>query len=216
MFNRHFLATATAIACATALTSAQTPATGGAPQVPPAAQSSRPSPQATTTDRAPERSSMTMTGCLVREQDVPGHAPNDTYRVGRMEDYVLTSASSSRPDAAKPPAATSGAVGTSGSTAPATAHNVTMFKIDGVSDMQLKSLVGKRVEVVGLMRNDDMKHSNPAATAAKTPAIGSGSATQTGTEANAGRGEEKTPWAHFAASSIREIPGSCAAASSNR
>jgi hypothetical protein len=215
MLKRYLLTSAAAVACATALTSAQTPVTGAAPQVPPAAQSAPPSPQSTTTDRA-ERSPMTMTGCLMREQDIPGHAPSDADRAGRLEDFILTSASNPRADAAKPGAAASAAVGTSGTTAAATANNGAMYKIKGISDMQLKSLVGKRVEVVGLMNAADMKvSSSAAAPSAKTPAVGSGSQTQTGTDANAGRGEEKTQWSSFAASSIREVPGSCSA-SSNR
>jgi hypothetical protein len=89
-----------------------------------------------------------------------------------------------------------------------------MYKIKGISDMQLKSLVGKRVEVVGLM-NDDMKASSAAAPAMKTP----GAATaqpQTGAGAHSGRGDDKTQWSSFAASSIREVAGSCQPPSSNR
>ena len=89
-----------------------------------------------------------------------------------------------------------------------------MYKIKGISDMQLKSLAGKRVEVVGLL-NADVKDS-PATDAAKTPAVGTGSQTQTGTDATAGRGEEKTQWTNFAASAIREVSGSCPTPVSNR
>jgi len=160
---------------------------------------------------------MTVTGCLFREQDIPGHAPSDADRAGRLEDYILTSASSSRSDSGKPGAAASGAVGTSGTTAAPTLRDGAMYKIKGISDMQLMSLVGKRVEVVGLMNADEAKvSSSAAAPSAKTPAVGSGSQTQTGTEANAGRGEEKTKWSSFAASSIREVPGTCQPATSNR
>jgi hypothetical protein len=213
VLKRYFLTSAAALVCASGLTSAQTPATGAAPQIPPAVQAAPPSPQSTTTDRAAERASMTVTGCLMREQDIPGHAPSDADRAGRLEDFILTSASTPRPETGKP--AAPGAVGTSG-TAPATTHNGAMFKIKGIADMQLKSLVGKRVEVVGLM-NEDMKASSSAAVpSAKTPAVGTGSQTQTGTDANAGRGEEKTQWSSFAASSIREVSGSCQPAASNR
>jgi hypothetical protein len=108
-------------------------------------------------------------------------------------------------------------VGTAGAAAGPTANHGAMYKIKGISDMQLKSLVGKRVEVVGLMNAEDAKvSSSAAAPSAKTPAVGSGSQTQTGTDANAGRGEEKTEWSGFAASSIREVPGSCPPAASHR
>jgi hypothetical protein len=215
MLKRYFLTSAAAILCATALTSAQTATPSAAP--PPAVRSTPPSPQSTTTDRAPERSSMTMTGCLLREQDIPGHPPNDADRAGRLEDYILTSASPSRSESGKSGSAAAGAVGTSGTTAAPMAHDDGMYKIKGISDTQLKSLVGKRVEVVGLMNADDMKvSSSAAAPSAKTPAVGSGSQTQTGTEANAGRGEEETKWSSFAASSIREVSGSCQPAATNR
>src|ERR1700710_1362879 len=109
MFKRYFLTSATAIICATAFTSAQTPTTGAAPQVPPAAQSAPPSPQSTTTDKVAERMPQTLTGCLMRELDIPGHAPSDADRAGRLEDYILTSASSGRAEASRP-GATAGAV----------------------------------------------------------------------------------------------------------
>jgi len=216
MFDSYFLASAAAIVCATAVLSAQTRATGAAPGVPPAVQSAAPSPQ-TTTDKVGERSPQTLTGCLMREHDIPGHAPGDADRAGRLEDYILTSAASGRADAVKP-GANPGTVPASGTTAgAATANNGPMYKIKGISDMQLKSLAGKRVEVVGLMSAEDTKvSSSAAAPSAKTPAVGSGSQTQTGTDANAGRGEEKTEWSSFAASSIREVPGSCQPAAPNR
>jgi len=215
MFKRYFLMSAAALVCATALTSAQTPVTGAAPQVPPAVQSAAPSPQSTTTDRAAERTPVTMTGCLVREQDIPGHTPTGTGLDGRLEDFILTSASSARADTSKPGSANAGAVGTSGTTTAATATSGAMYKIKGISDMQLKSLVGKRVEVVGLMNAEDMKMSSDAAEpSAKTQAGGSGSQAQAGAAAYADRGEEKTR--SLAASSIREVSGSCEPAASNR
>lgn len=207
MLKRYLLTSAAAFVCATAMTSAQTPATGAAPQVPPASQSAPPTPQSTTTDRAAERSQMTVTGCLVREQELPGHTPNNADRAGRLEDYILTATAAANSTNPGKPNAASGAVGTSGTAAQATSSNGPMYKIKGISDMQLKSLAGKRVEVVGLM-NADVKD-NAAADAAKTPAVGTGSQNQTGTDANAGRGEEKTQWTNFAASSIREVSGSC-------
>ena len=89
MLKRYLLTSAAAVACAAGLSSAQTPTTGAAPQVPPAAQSSRPSPQSTTTDRPAERSPVTVTGCLVREQDVAGHATSDVDRGGRFPRLLL-------------------------------------------------------------------------------------------------------------------------------
>jgi hypothetical protein len=214
MLKRYLLTSAAAFICASAMTSAQIPAAGAAPQLPPASPSKPPTPQSSTTDRAAERSQMTVTGCLMREQEMPGHTPNNADRAGRLEDYILTAMAPASADAGKPNAATSGAVGTSGTSAQATTNSGPMYKIKGISDMQLKSLAGKRVEVVGLL-NADVKD-GPATDAAKTPAVGTGSQNQTGTDANAGRGEEKTQWTNFAASSIREVSGSCPTPVSNR
>lgn len=146
---------------------------------------------------------------------MPGHTPSNADQAGRLESYILTAtAAPSSAEAGKPNTATPGAVGTSGTSAQATASNGPIYKVKGLSEMQLKSLAGKRVEVVGLI-NEDMK-AGAAADAARTPAVGTGSQNQAGTDANAGRGEEKTQWTNFAASSIREVPGSCPTPGVNR
>jgi hypothetical protein len=76
-----------------------------------------------------QQPTVTLTGCLYREDQVPGRKPNVAERAGILEDYILAGASN-----------------TSTKKAP-TAGN--MYKVEGPSDEQLKALVGKRVEVTG-------------------------------------------------------------------
>ena len=68
-----------------------------------------------------------------------------------------------------------------------------MYKIKGISDMQLKSLVGKRVEVVGLM-SEEMKVSSSAAA---PPQTRRSTRTRRPRGANASHGEEKGPVVQF-------------------
>jgi hypothetical protein len=82
---------------------------------------------------------LTLTGCLYPESQVPGRKPNVAERAGILEDYILADAST------KPASTTPGATGTSG-TAPVTGN---MYKVEKIADEQLKALVGKRVEVTG-------------------------------------------------------------------
>jgi hypothetical protein len=215
MFARQLFAGAAAIMCATALTAAQTPATGASPQVPPARQNAptiaeprseqKATPQASTTERASgDQSPIKLEGCLVRQQDIPGQPPADADKAGRMNDYILIS-SASQPTA----------VGTSGSNTPAavgseakpTMNLGAMYKVKGTSEMQLQQLAGKRVSVSGQIE----AAVNQKAATASTPAVGTGSQTQSGTDANNGFGDEKTAYRTIAASSINEVSGSCAA-----
>ena len=78
-----------------------------------------------------------LTGCLYREEQVPGRTPNPAERAGVLEDYILVQSSADAPKGAAP-----AATGTSGMTAK-------MYKVEGPSDEKLKALVGKRVEVSG-------------------------------------------------------------------
>jgi hypothetical protein len=88
----------------------------------------------------------TVEGCLVREQDVPGRAPNAAERAGVLEDYILTSAKvvkGSAPPTSAPQARPGDPVGTSGSA------SASMFDVKGMDDARLKEFVGKRVQIDG-------------------------------------------------------------------
>jgi hypothetical protein len=93
---------------------------------------------------------VTVEGCLVREQDVPGRKPNVAERAGVMEDYILTSAKVTKGTAPKgtmePKAGEP--TGTAGKLAP-------MFDVKGIDDEQLKQFVGKRVQIDGRFADVD-------------------------------------------------------------
>jgi hypothetical protein len=79
--------------------------------------------------------SVTLSGCLYRERDVPGRTPNVAERAGVLEDYILTDAKIAK-------AQSSGGESPHASTA-------TMYKVENIDDEKLRALVGKRVEVMG-------------------------------------------------------------------
>lgn len=116
---------------------------------PNAAAQAQTSPQSTTPrDSAAQGTSQgsgsTMVGCLYREAQVPGRSPNVAERAGILEDYILVGAA---------PAASAQQSGTSASTTSASAAG-RMFKVEGIDDERLKSMVGKRVEVSGRVDAD--------------------------------------------------------------
>ena len=76
--------------------------------------------------------SVTLVGCLYREQSVPGRTPNVAEKAGVLEDYILADATMPA-DAGK-------------NTTLATGN---MYKVEDVADEKLRALVGKRVEVMG-------------------------------------------------------------------
>jgi hypothetical protein len=93
---------------------------------------------------AQEQPAVTVEGCLLREQDIPGRKPNIAERAGVMEDYVLANAKvikgtapkgTTEPKAGEP-------TGTAGTLAP-------MYDVKGIDDEQLKPLAGKRVQIEG-------------------------------------------------------------------
>ena len=89
------------------------------------------------------RPTMTLTGCLYREAQIPGRTPDPAERVGILEDYILTNA-------------------TTPGGAPATG---TMYKVERIDDERLKSLVGKRVEVTGRVDPEGRDLARPQGTA---------------------------------------------------
>jgi uncharacterized protein YdeI (BOF family) len=148
-----------------------------------------PPPQTPSTARTPataEQPPTTLVGCLYREDQVPGRKPNVAERAGILEDYILADASIK---SAKP-GATPGATGTAG-TAPSSGK---MYKVEGPSDEQLKSLVGKKVEVMGRIDPEGRPGAKPASP-----------------QPDRGLGPDQINLPEFEASSIREIAGACPA-----
>src|SRR5688572_9087497 len=155
---------------------AQSPS--ASPQTPPSQQTP---PQATA-----GQASTTLTGCVYREKDVPGRAPNVAERAGVLEDYILADA--------RPQSGTAGATGTAGSARPAT-----MYKLELIDDDKLKAVVGKRVEVTGRIDAEpgDVK-SQPA-----TPPPTS--------QTDKALGRDKIDLPEFEVTSIKEVAGTCPA-----
>jgi hypothetical protein len=107
----------------------------------------KPQPQSPTSSPTTQEQTATVTveGCLMREQDVPGRKPNVVERAGVMEDYILTHTKMVKGTA---PAANTAqprpdeATGTSGSPS-------RMYDVKGIDGDRLKPLAGKRVEIDG-------------------------------------------------------------------
>jgi hypothetical protein len=115
--------------------------TAGAQNPPP-----RPAPQEPVTpNTAPLPPSVTVEGCLVREEDVPGRKPNAVERAGILEDYILTSTKMVKGAALAGPAGKA----QPGETPTGTAGTSPNYDVKGIDDAQLKTLVGQRVQIDG-------------------------------------------------------------------
>jgi hypothetical protein len=143
-------------------------------------------PQTTTTVKP----TTALTGCLYREDQVPGRKPNVVERAGILEDYILTEATVSDPQQQPKPAA-GGPTGTAGTVA----ATGTIYKVENIPDERLKSLVGKRVEVTGRIDPEGRNQ------------LGVGG----GQRADRGPGPDAISLPEVEASSIREVAGTCPA-----
>jgi hypothetical protein len=165
-----------------------------------AAQQPQTRPTTETSAAKPQKSPTTVIGCVYREKDVPGRAPNVAERAGVLEDYILAEVSGL--------SGSTGATGTSGSTAKqgaAAGAGATgpMYKLEFAKDDQLKTLVGKRVEAVGII---DAEAGDSAA-----PAPGTKSSTT-----DKALGRDRVDLAEFEVSSIKEVAGTCPATPASR
>ena len=152
----------------------------------PATKPAQPAPRPGATAQQP---TTTLTGCLYRENQIPGRTPNVAEKAGIMEDYILAGATVAGTEAK--PSATPGATGTSGMTL----SSGKTYKVEGPADEKLKALVGKRVEVTGRIDPEGSPSSNPtgAPTADRSPS------------------PDKINLPEFEASAIREVTGTCPA-----
>jgi hypothetical protein len=181
MMRRQLMAGALALACSAGIVAAQT-TPGSTPQQPRPPSTTTPAPAA-----QDQQAATTLVGCLYRENQIPGRSPNVVERAGILEDYVLADASAPGAQPA-PPGATPGAIGTSGTAG-------SMYKVEHIADDKLKTLVGKRVEVMGRI--------NPE---------GAGATASPGaTTPDRGPGPDDVNLPEFEAASIREVSGPCPA-----
>jgi hypothetical protein len=189
VLNKYFISGALLAACSGVLVAAQEPA--------------KPSQTQSRTGAQAPAQTTTVIGCVYREKDVPGRAPNAAERAGVLEDYILAEVSGLASTGA-----TKGATGTAGSGAPSSATGTSgsfgpMYKLEFVDDDKLKAMVGKRVEVTG--RIDAEAGDSPA------PAAG----TQTSTTDKV-LGRDRVDLSEFEVSSIKEVSGACPATPSSR
>lgn len=152
----------------------------------------------------------TLQGCLTRAQDIPGRSPNVANPAGVADGFILME----RRDGMERTDGAVGTTGTAGTATTATQNLGALYKVMGISSESLTALVGKRVEVRGTVNRDAATSkdadSDPHETArGNTNPVGPGSQTQTGTDANAGRGDEKDHWMEVYATAIHEVPGAC-------
>lgn len=189
MIRNYFHASAVAVLCSGAVVGAQAGASSQAqpPQSQPATQQVP----------AASQPSTTLTGCVYREQDVPGRSPNVAERAGVLEDYILAEVTPSQAQST-PSTATPGTAGTSG-----TVKSGAMYKLELVDDEKLRALVGKRVEVTGRI---------DAEPGDKTPA----SATPPTTPTDRAIGRDRVNLSEFEVASIKEVTGTCPAKPSVR
>ena len=117
--------------------------------------------QPATSGHSMEAQPVTVEGCLVREQAVPGREPNVAERAGVMEDYILTSVKFVKGSPHASAAGTRGATGATGTAAGETAGTSGMAKADtkleirGIDDEQLQQFVGQRVQIEGKLDPSD-------------------------------------------------------------
>lgn len=116
-----------ALVCASALTINAQEAQQTRPTPPP------PQPGDTTQRTAPAAAeqTITITGCLKAEKDVPGRRPNVAEQAGVTEDYLLTSVTMS-------PSSKVSGIGV----AP-------MYEIEGIAEAELQKHLNHQVEVTG-------------------------------------------------------------------
>ena len=129
---------------------------------------------------------VTLTGCVYQEKDVPGRAPNLAERAGFLEDYILAELS---------PAEAARSTGTSAGT-PTT---YSMYKLEKVSDTQLKAVVGKRVEVTGSIDVGEKDATGQPSAAVET------------NKTDRAIGHDRINLPEFEVTSMRAVAGTCPA-----
>jgi hypothetical protein len=157
-----------------------------APAVPPAQTPARP-----TATPAPDA----FVGCVYHEKDLQDRAPNPAERAGLGGQFVLAEVPSSPIAAARAaapgdaPGTTPSPIGTSGTSAP-------VYRLQLVDADKLKTLVGRRVEVVGRVATPSGDHIDA-------------SAARPGTPADRILGPERSNIVELDVTSIREVAGTC-------
>jgi hypothetical protein len=179
---KRLILTSAAVACFGTATAAQTPA------------GSAPATSSAQTSAGAEKGTTVLTGCVYREKDVPGRAPNVAEKAGVLEDYILAEV---KPSASAGAASSTGTSGTTGNAGTTTTKRGAMYKLEKIADEQLRAAVGKRVEVTG--RIDAEAGDATTATGAST------------TPTDRAIGHDTVNLPEFEVSSMKQVSGSCPA-----
>jgi hypothetical protein len=188
VIRNYIRASAVVAVCTGAVFVTQAGASSQAQQ-PQAQQPQSQQPQSPSNMQSKTASPVTLSGCVYREQDVPGRAPNVAERAGVLEDYILAEVTPSQPQGT-PSTSTPGAAGTSG-----TVKAGTMYKLELIADEKLRAVVGKRVEVTGRIDAEAGDKTAPAPTTPTDRAIG----------------RDRVDLPEFEVTSIKEVTGTCPA-----
>jgi len=111
---------------------AQAPQTTPTPQPP---DNPQPTITQTPTRAMPANPSITISGCLKEEKDVPALKPSPVERAGLTEDYVLT-------DVKISPGSSVSGIGVS-----------SKYEIEGIAEAELKKHLNHQVEITGTVQN---------------------------------------------------------------
>jgi hypothetical protein len=139
---------------------------------------------------------VTVTGCLMREADVPGRQPTPTERAGILPDFILTNV---QVKSASPGGATGTTPGRE-STPPAAGARGLNVKLVKVDNDEMKTNLNRLVEVTGKLDADGgaMDRTRPG-----------GTETTGGTRPGTGATGTDQPLAHLEVQSVRVVNQSC-------
>lgn len=117
------------------------------PSTPPSAQT----PSAQSGLQGLDGQTVTVTGCVMREANVPGQQPSVAERAGVMRDFILTNVQvkSASPSGAEAPGARGGAA------APSTGTRGTQVKLTNIDNDKMEANLNRQIEVTGRLDVDD-------------------------------------------------------------
>jgi hypothetical protein len=127
---------------------------------------------------------VTVTGCLKAEKDVPGRRPNVAERAGITEDYILTNVKMA-------PGSTTSAIGLA-----------SMLEVEGIAEAELQKHLNHQIEVTGRLTTGTMQGNRGTA-----PQTNPGAERREGTPQSAANADLP----NFQATSIKMIAATCPA-----
>jgi hypothetical protein len=136
---------------------------------------------------------VTVTGCLKAEKDVPGRRPNVAERAGVTEDYILTSVKMS-------PASQTSGIGLA-----------QMLEIEGIAESELQKHLNHQVEVTGRLSQGNMQGNRGASATGSTGATGTPATQREGTQRQDNQASANADLPQIQATSIKMVAATCPA-----